>query len=232
MTLPTIQSPVFSGTLPSGQDFKFRPFTVKEQKNLLIVAEGGKDKDVISGIVDLVNNCTYNKIDWLKEPTVNLEYAFLHIRSKSVGEIVEITYLCKAEKGEGDVCNHKNFLEIDVREANSEKFPEAIIKITDVISIVLEQLTVKDTLDILDGSSVEKLIHKKIKMVMNGTETITEFSQEELAVFLDSLPIAGSLKLNAFFAEQPTLVLRPDTKCVKCGEQSFIEIKGVLNFFG
>jgi hypothetical protein len=231
MALPKIESPTFTTTLPTGESLKFRPFTVKEQKNLLIIAEGGTEKDIVQGIVSLVSDCTFGKIDWLKQPTVNLEHAFLHIRSKSVGEIVEMTYQCKAVH-DGKTCNQKNFIEVDVRTATHEPFPETTIKITDSISIVLDHITVKDVLEMMDDLSSDELLYKKTKMVLHGDEVITEFEREEFKEFVESFPPDASQKVNEFFQKQPTLVLKPKTKCSKCGEESFIELKGVLNFFG
>lgn len=231
MALPKIDKPSFTTKLPTGESLKFRPFTVKEQKNLLIIAEGGTEKDILEGIVDLVDACTFNKFDWKKQPTVNLEHAFLHIRSKSVGEIVEMVYLCKAEH-DGVICNHKNFIEVDVRTATHEPFPDKNIKITDEISIVFDYITVQDVIDMLDGLTNDELLFRKTKMVIYGDTVITEFDREEFKEFVESFPVGASERVEHFFQAQPTLVLKPKTKCSKCGEESFIELKGVLNFFG
>ncbi len=231
MALPKIESPVFSTKLPTGEEIKFRPFTVKEQKNILIVAEGGVESDIIEAIESLVDECTFKKINWRTQPTVNLEHAFLHIRSKSVGEMVEMTYLCKAEADE-KVCNHKNFIEVDVRDAVHESFPETKIKITDSISIVLSHITVEDVIQMMKGKSSDLIQRSKLKMVLEGDDVITEFKDSELVEFYDSFPPDAAERVSKFFRQQPTLVLRPTTKCAKCGEESYIELKGVLNFFG
>lgn len=231
MPLPKIESPKFTTSLITGEKITFRPFNVKEQKNLLILAEGGSPADIFAGIVDLTTACTFEKIDWMKQPTVNLEQAFLHIRSKSIGEVVEMTYLCKATK-DGKVCNHKNFIEVDVRTAESSPFPNQLIKVTDDISIELDHLTVSDVIDTMNGLSSEELFRRKTKHVLFGEEVITEFGEAEFKEFVDSFPPNASQQASEFFEKQPTLVLRVPTKCKKCGEESFIELKGVLNFFG
>lgn len=225
MALPKIESPIFSTTLPTGENIKYRPFTVKEQKNLLIISEGGTEKDIINGIVSLVDTCTFNKIDWLKQPTVNLEHIFLHIRSKSVGEIVEMSYECEE-------CKHKNFIEVDIRNAVHEPFPNTLIKVTDNISIVLDYITIKDVLDSLENNDTLDILYKKTKMVMNGDEAITEFEKDEFKQFIDSFPPDASNRIDEFFLKQPSLILNLKTKCSKCGHETNLEIKGVLNFFG
>jgi len=232
MALPKIESPTFSTKLPTGEEIKFRPFTVKEQKVLLITAEGGMEKDIVNGLVELVNACTFNKIDWLKQPTVNLEHAFLHIRSKSVGEVVEVTLQCKHTVN-GKECNHKTTLDVDVRNAVAGEFPETTIKITDNISIVLEHITVKNLMDMLEKeTSNEDLVFSKTKMVIYGDEVITEFKKEEFKEFVDSFPPEAAAKVDLFFKDQPSLILKIDSVCPKCENASSVEIKGVLNFFG
>lgn len=228
MSLPTIEKPTFSVTLPTGKEIKYRPFTVKEQKNLLIAAEGGSQKDIMEGIVQLVDSCTFNKVDWLKEPAVNLEYAFLMIRSKSVGEVVEMAYQCKA-KYRNKICDQRNHLEVDIREATFNEFPDPNIKITDNITMVMEPILVSDLIQGLEGRD---LVFSKTKMVLHGENAITEFSSKEFEDFLDSFPPDASERLDSFFKNQPTLILRPATHCAKCGNDSHIELKGVLNFFG
>ena len=232
MALPKIESPKFVAVFPTGEEYSFRPFVVKEQKALLITSEGGSSLDIFKGIVDLVDKCTFEKIDWLSQPTVNLEHAFLHIRSKSVGEVVEITYQCKSQH-EGDKhCNHKNMIEVDVRTATSQPFPENKISVTNSITMVMQHLTVKDTMDMMAGLSNEDLITRKVEMVIDGENVITEFNKTELMTFIDSFPTKAAEQLKSFFEDQPTLVLKQNTKCAKCGNESFIQLKGVLNFFG
>lgn len=232
MTLPIIEKPILRTILPTGKEIKFRPFTVKEQKNLLYSAESGTERDVLEGIVNLVNICTFDTIDWMKEPIVNLEHAFLYIRAKSVGEVVEMNFQCKAKNEDGIVCNHKSSLEVDIRTATHSPFPNPLIEVTDNIKMSMERLTVEDAIARFDNDDPIDLIYNKTSLILQGDSIYTEFSKDEFNQFLDSFPPDASERLDSYFRDQPTLILRPETHCPKCGNRSHIELKGVLNFFG
>lgn len=226
MSLPKIESPTFSTKLPSGKDLKFRPFSVKEQKALLITAEGGDEKSIFTAIRDLVDSCTFGKIDWNVQPMVDLEWAFLNIRSKSVGEVVEMTFKCLATNESGIRCEAKNEISVDVREATWEPFPNEVVEITPTIKIVLLPLSVSDIVDQNDD------LFSKTKMILDGDNAITEFTREEFKEFEESIPPLAMDEVRKFFLNQPTLVLKIKTKCLKCGNEGEIVLKGVLNFFG
>jgi hypothetical protein len=226
MSLPKIESPTFSTKLPSGKDLKFRPFSVKEQKALLITAEGGDEKSIYTAIKDLVDSCTFGKLDWDKQPMVDLEWAFLNIRSKSVGEVVEMSFKCLATNESGIKCEAKNEVSVDVREATWEPFPNEVVEITPSIKIVLSPLTVSDIVSQNDE------LYSKTKMILDGDTTVTEFTKEEFKEFEDSIPPLAMVEIQKYFLNQPTLVLKIKTKCLKCGNEGEIVLKGVLNFFG
>ena len=95
MALPRIDTPTYQLTLPSTQQqVDYRPFLVKEQKIIMMAQESGDQKSMIQAVGDLVNSCTFGKIDANNSPTFDIEYIFLKIRSKSVGETVELTVTC------------------------------------------------------------------------------------------------------------------------------------------
>ena len=95
MALPKIETPTYELTLPS-QDIqvKYRPFLVKEEKILLMAVETGGQKELVQAITDIVRACTFNKIEARKLPIFDLEYLFLQIRARSVGEIATLKILC------------------------------------------------------------------------------------------------------------------------------------------
>ena len=95
MALPKLNTPTYELELPStGEILKYRPFLVKEQKLLLIAQESGEEKQIANAMGELVKTCTFNKIDPKIAPMFDLEYIFLKIRGKSVGEKVELNLLC------------------------------------------------------------------------------------------------------------------------------------------
>ena len=95
MALPKLDTPKYQLTLPStGETIDYRPFLVKEQKVLMMAQESKDEKNMLLAVGDLVNGCTFGKIDATRSPTFDIEYVFLKIRSKSVGETVNLNVIC------------------------------------------------------------------------------------------------------------------------------------------
>ena len=95
MALPKLKTPVYTLDLPStGEKVKYRPFLVKEQKILMMAQESENETEIFDAVTTLVNSCTFDKIDGKNSPLFDIEYIFLKIRSKSVGETTTINVLC------------------------------------------------------------------------------------------------------------------------------------------
>ena len=95
MALPKLDTPKYQLTLPStGETIEYRPFLVKEQKILMMAQESKEESNMLLAVGDLVNACTFGKIDTKRSPTFEIEYVFLNIRAKSVGETVNINIVC------------------------------------------------------------------------------------------------------------------------------------------
>ena len=95
MALPKIEVPTYEMTLPSRDEkIGFRPFTVKEEKILMIASESEKKDEIFNAVTNMINACTFNKLDVKKLPLFDIEYIFLQIRSKSVGEIAKFRVVC------------------------------------------------------------------------------------------------------------------------------------------
>ena len=108
MALPTPGYPTFELELPSnGKTVKYRPFLVKEEKVLLLALESQDEKQITSAVKDLIKNCVISRIKVDNLPSFDLEYLFLQIRSKSVGEVVEFNTKCEK-------CNHTIPVSVDI----------------------------------------------------------------------------------------------------------------------
>ncbi len=95
MALPKIETPTYTMVLPSREgEIKFRPFTVKEEKILMIAAETGEQKDMLRAMSDVIKSCTYDVVICDNLPVFDIEYIFLQLRAKSVGEIAKFRVLC------------------------------------------------------------------------------------------------------------------------------------------
>ena len=99
MTLPKINAPTYELEVPStSEKIKYRPFLVKEEKILLISMESGKNKDIVNAVKEIVMACTFEKLDLGNMPMFDIEYIFLNIRAKSVGEISKLKLVCPDDK--------------------------------------------------------------------------------------------------------------------------------------
>ena len=95
MALPRIDTPTYQTQLPStGETIQFRPFLVKEQKIIMMAEESQDQNSMASAMVHLVGSCTFNKIDIAHAPTFDVEYLFMKIRAKSVGETIDVNIIC------------------------------------------------------------------------------------------------------------------------------------------
>jgi len=108
MALPVLQTPKYSTTIPSsGKVVEFRPFLVKEEKVLLIAQESDDPSSTVNAISDVITACTFEKVDVNKLTSYDLEFLFLQLRSKSVGEIVDLQIKCSS-------CNKDNPVKINL----------------------------------------------------------------------------------------------------------------------
>jgi len=219
MALPKLTAPTYELDLPStGRKIKFRPFLVKEQKLLMIAEESKDENQIAETIQQLINSCTYGKVDALISPIFDIEYVFLQLRMRSVGENVTLTITCPDDnKTETTI---KINLE-DVNVLNDEKHTN-IIKITDNVKMIMKYPQLSDMKDMKDTTeNIFKLINKCILEVHDG-DTIhnkNDITKKELNEFIDSFNTNQLEKLMEFFNTMPKIrhivnVTNPKTKVI------------------
>ena len=123
MALPKMITPTYELEIPSTDEkIKFRPFLVKEEKILLLAMESGKPEDIVNAIKQIVNACTYKKLNVETMPMFDIEYIFLQIRAKSVGEVSKLKILCQDDmKTYADVEVDLNDIKVQVDEDHTNK---------------------------------------------------------------------------------------------------------------
>ena len=233
MTLPVINTPTYELVVPSTKEtLVYRPFLVKEEKILLMAMEEEKDTQLNRALKQVVNNCTFEKVDVGKLPLFDLEYIFLRIRAKSVGEVAKIQVLCE-DDGETYVPVEIDLetIEVEFQEDHTTK-----IELTDEIGIEMGYPTfeflnfkageteVNQLFDII-GSSIER--------VYEG-ETVYEkadFSKKDLKVFLESLTSEQFLRVQKFFETMPRLRHKLEVTNPKTKKVNEITLEGLQAFF-
>lgn len=234
MALPKLETPVYELEQPStGETIKYRPFLVKEQKILMMAQESKDDKQIRDALASLISNCTYQKVDPYKIPIFDIEYLFLRIRGKSVGEKVDLKLLCP-DDNETFIDKTINLEEIGV---NMKVGHINEVEITDKVKITLNYPTLNDVVDMgqdMDSSEdVFKMIKRCVHEIHDGDKVYNkvDISDSELEEFIDSLTSQQFEKITNFFDTMPKVqhsveVTNPKTK--KKGE---IVIEGIQSFF-
>ena len=238
MPLPKITTPTFELDLPSsGQEIKYRPFLVKEEKLLLLALESEDTKQITTAIKTVIKNCIETKgIKVEALPTFDIEYLFLNIRAKSVGEEVELSIICP-DDGETTVPVTINIDDIKVQK---NKDHTNKIKIDDSIMMEmkypsLEQF-IKNNFDFSNENATEQsfeMIADCVDKIYTEEEVWTsgDVTKKEIIEFLDQMNSSQFKQIEKFFETMPKLshtiqVTNPKTKV-----ESEVVLEGLSSFF-
>ena len=233
MTLPVINTPTYELVVPSTKDtLVYRPFLVKEEKILLMAMEEENETQLNRALKQVVNNCTFQKVKVDKLPLFDLEYIFLRIRAKSVGEVAKLQILCE-DDGETYVPTEIDLesIEVEFQEDHNTK-----IEITDEIGIVMSYPTFEYLDFNVDGSDINKLfdiIGSSIHQIFEG-ETVyerTDFNKKELKTFLESLTSEQFKKVQHFFETMPRLRHTLEIENPKTKVKNIVVLEGLNAFF-
>ena len=235
MALPILETATYELTLPSADiKVKYRPFLVKEEKVLLQALESNDDVEIKNAICDIVSTCTFGQVNAKALPTFDLEYVFLQVRSKSVGEIAKIRLLCPDDK-ETYVTKEVDLSKVEVQ-VDDEHTNE--IKISDTIKMIMKYPTI-DTVDPklnvkgMKTQQVFDMITGCIHSIIDGEKEhfVKDYTKDELNKFIESLDRKSFDKLNKFFDTMPQLRHEIEVENPKTKVKSKIVLKGAQDFF-
>ena len=235
MALPILETATYELTLPSADVVvKYRPFLVKEEKVLLQALESNDDVEIKNAIIDIVSTCTFGQVNAKALPTFDLEYVFLQVRSKSVGEIAKIRLLCPDDK-ETYVTKEVDLSKVEVQ-VDDEHTNE--IKISDTIKMIMKYPTI-DTVDPklnikgMKTQQVFDMITGCIHSIIDGEKEhfVKDYTKDELNKFIESLDRKSFDKLNKFFDTMPQLRHEIEVENPKTKVKSKIVLKGAQDFF-
>jgi|TARA_R110000823_G_scaffold165506_1_gene297687 hypothetical protein len=227
MALPKLNVPVYETILPSTEKvIKFRPFLVKEEKILLTAMENGTESSMMIAIKNIIQNCVQGNIDVDKLPLFDIEYIFLQLRSKSVGEKSKIGLKCVG-------CEDMTEIELDMESIKVNK-PEGHIKkimIDDNVGVMMSYPVIK-TGGIIEKNGME-ITKNCIDMIFTGEETHERdsFTDKELDDFLDSMEAKQFAKIGQFFETMPKLQHKINFTCVSCSKENSTVLEGIESFF-
>lgn len=235
MALPQINTPIYELTIPSnGKKIKYRPFVVKEEKILLLALESEDEQEITNAIVQIITNCVQSKVDIDDLSTFDIEYIFLNIRAKSVGETLEFSITCPDD--------NETQVEVDIN--------------IDDIKVVKEKGHT-DTIDLGNGHFIKmkyptlNYVIKKTNKGKSAIENTFEYAvdcieqiyndeevwesenttREEMEAWVETLTSEQYQKVQQFFNTMPKLKHTVKIKNPKTKVESDVTIEGLANFF-
>jgi len=236
MALPKLNTPTYELEVPSTDEkIKYRPFLVKEEKILLMAMESRKNEDIVQAVKDIVTTCTFEKLDVSSLPMFDVEYIFLNIRAKSVGEISKLKLLAPDDKKTYvDVELNLTEVEVQVDDKHTNKIElgndMGVIMTYPTIDSFMEtgiqSINANNMLDLI-GSCILQVYEKKGEKVYNSKDQ----TKKELTEFIESMNTKQFKEVQAFFDTMPKLkhtikITNPNTK-----KTSEVTLSGLNDFF-
>jgi len=236
MALPKLTTPTYELEVPSTDEkVKYRPFLVKEEKILLMAMESGENKEIVQAVKDIVTECTFGKLNLGTMPMFDVEYLFLNIRSKSVGEISKLNVLCPDDKKTyASVEVNLSEIKVQVDDGHTNK-----IELTDEMGIIMtyptidsfnetgiQTITASNMLEVI-GNCVLQIYEEKGEKVYEAKDQ----TKKELNDFIESMNTSQFKKLQKFFDTMPKLKHEITVKNPKTKKESKITLMGLNDFF-
>ena len=237
MALPKIDVPIYELTVPSTDEkIKYRPFLVREEKILLIALESEESTDILNAVKDIVAECTFNKLKIGDMPMFDIEYIFLQIRSKAVGEVSTLRVLCLDDmKTYAKVEVDLNEIEVRVTDAHTNKIELSdemgvIMKYPTVDSFVenkIDDISPANMLDVI-VTCIDKIYDKKGEEVFDAKDS----TKKELVDFVEQMNTTQFADVQKFFDTMPSLTHEITVKNPKTKKESKVTLNGLNDFFG
>ena len=236
MALPKLTTPIYELVVPSTDEkIKYRPFLVREEKILLIAMESGASEDVVQAVKSIVEECTFNKLNLGDMPMFDVEYIFLNIRAKSVGEISNLRLLCPDDS--------ETYTEVEVNLSEVivqvEKEHTNKIELTDEMGIYMKyptidsfattgitEVTPVNMLEVIT-TCIAQIYDKKGEEVFDANDQ----TKEELIEFVEQLNTKQFTELQQFFDTMPKLKHVVEIENPKTKVKSDILLQGLSDFF-
>ena len=236
MALPKLNTPTYELEIPSTDEkIKFRPFLVKEEKILMMALETKDNAQIISAVKDIVSECTFNKLNISTMPMFDVEYIFLQIRSKSVGEVSKVQILCPDDKKTyTNVEIDLNEVKVQVEDGHTNK-----IELTDSMGIIMtypnidsfsdngiQNINASNMLDVI-GTCILQIYEDKGEKVYEAKDQ----TKKELVEFIEQLNTKQFQDVEKFFDTMPRLKHTIKVKNPKTKKTSDVTLSGLNDFF-
>lgn len=230
MALPKIKHPTYSVKIPSTkQEVNIRPFTVQEEKLLLMARSSENTDDIVSAIKQIIKNCIVENIDVDKLATFDIEYLFIKLRSKSVGEMVDLEYTVPETEEKIKFKLDLEQINVKFNENHNTKF-----NVVGDIGVVMRYPTLNEVRMVESSDNPEEtllnILFKCIDKIYDQDNVYSDFTEKELQDFINSLPIETMVKIREFFETMPAVIHEIKLKD-KDGKNVDVVLRGLTNFF-
>ena len=230
MSLPKIDTPTYRAKLNSGF-IKFRPYTIKEEKQMLMASESGDQKIIFETILSLCQACVVDDIDIQDLPMFDLERLLIAMRSKSVGEEIKTSIVCKE-------CGSQTDYSINIENIETEQSDgiKETIMLNDTYGLKLRLPSIKNTgmETIIQDIDIVNIIMACIESVFDK-ETVYPFdenTEEEKREFVEALSVEHLKEItDNFFTKIPINIVDIKFKCPKCNHTIERKVNNILDFF-
>jgi len=231
MALPQLNTAKYTTMVPSlNKEVTFRPYLVKEEKILMLAMESQDNKQIMRAVKDVIKACVLDEINVEKLAMFDIEALFLALRSKSVGEKVDVRLKCTN-------CEHLNDISIDLDEiVLPDGAIDPVIQLTDDVGVTMRYPSIND----VEGMNQEGGVKEMMKIIAICIENIFDadsvyssdsYSEKELNEFIDGLNSGQFQKISKFFEDLPAITHNVKFNCVSCSEKNDVELKGIASFF-
>lgn len=231
MALPKLETPTYELVQPStGKKIKFRPFLVKEHKILLTMSEA-EDDEVVRIVKELIDVCTFKQLNINSLPHFDIEYIFMMLRAKSIGESVDVIITCAN-------CDEKYDASFNIEDIKVENIQNKSNKvmITKNVGVDLSYPKFEEVVKLYNKdnvSNVFELVRNSIIGIFEDDRYYDAKDQDpkEIEEFIYSLTKEQFEKIEEFFVTSPKVVQTVETDCIKCNHHNVSRIEGLQNFF-
>ena len=236
MALPIINVPTYELVVPSTDEkVKYRPFLVKEEKVLLMAMESGENSDMLQAVSDIVSQCTFDKLKLGDMPMFDVEYIFLQIRAKSVGEVSKLRLLCQDDmETYADVQVDLNEVQVQVNDDHTNK-----IELSDEMGVVMKyptinsftadgikEITPSNMIDVI-ALCISKIYDKKGEEVYDASDS----TKKELIDFVEQMNTQQFAMVQKFYDTMPALKHTITVENPKTKVKSEVVLTGLNDFF-
>ena len=239
MPLPKVNTPTYELVLPSsGRKIKYRPFLVREEKILIMALESEDVKQITSAVVEILNGCILTKGTKIeKMSTFDIEYLFLNVRSKSVGETIDVNIICPDDNKTSVQMN----IDLDTIKIKKDRTHKDTIKIDDSLSMKMRYPSMDQFIESnFDSSTQGDDIKTTLDMIVSCIDTIyteeeswsgADSSKKELQEFIEQLNSKQFKLIENFFTTMPKLTHKVKVKNPNTGVESEVVLEGLAAFF-